>query len=126
MLDKRADMLSEVTDPIKRDSLCIPLSAYGRALDKSLDKDARVFFSGLIGPTNAGKGGYYYFLQNYLFPREVVWSLGTNAVFHCDYFGGTDCDSPAVLQTNGFDLMIRIGDSGIQLIPLTQKGVPHE
>src|ERR1700722_14456582 len=66
-LDQRAEALQKITDPVQRDSYCIPLSAYGRALDRALDKNARVFCSGFIGRTNGGGLGYYYFLQNYLF-----------------------------------------------------------
>jgi hypothetical protein len=126
MLNQRASILSKIADPIKRDSYCIPLSAYGRSLDRALDKDARVFFSGMVGKTNGGKGGYYFFLSNYLFPRDVDLSLGTNAIFHQEHFEGVDCTSPDVLRSNGYDLMLRCEGSGIQLIPLTQRGVPHE
>jgi hypothetical protein len=126
MLNQRAEALQKTADPIQRDSYCIPLSAYGRSLDRALDKNARVFFAGLIGKTNAGGVGYYYFLQNYLFPRDLEISLDGHAVQTEDYFDGVPCDSPAVLQTNGFDLMIRCGANGLQLIPLTTRGTPHE
>lgn len=126
MLDQRVGMLRPISDPVKRDAYCIPLSAYGRALDRAIDKDARVFFSGLVGKTNGGKAGYFYFLQNHLFPRRVDISLGTNATFHCEYFEGVGCDSADVLRSNGYDLMIQYGADGIQLLPLTQKGVPRE
>jgi hypothetical protein len=126
MLTKRADLLDQVSDPVKRDSLCIPLSGYGRQLDTHLSPDARVFFSGMVGRTNGGGLGYYFFLRNYLFPREVAISLGTEPVFHDGgWFSGTPCDSPAELATNGFDLLIRFENNGPQLIPLTQKGVPR-
>jgi hypothetical protein len=126
MLDQRVAMLKKVKDPIKRDSLCVPLSAYGRALDKAIAKDANVFFAGLVGKTNGGKLGYYYFLQNFLFPRRLELSFGTNATFHCEYFDGVDCESADQLRTNGFDLLIKYGAQGLQLVPLTDKGVPHE
>ena len=125
-LNQRADALQKISDPIQRDSYCIQLSAYGRQLDRALDKNARVFFSGLTGKTNAGGLGYYYFIQNHLFPREVEFSLDNHAVYTGAYFDGVPCDSPAELQTKGFDLMIRIGPNGIQLLPLTPKGTPHE
>ena len=69
--------------------------------------------------------GYYFFLRNYLFPREVEISLGDKAIFHEGWFSGTPCDSPAELQTNGFDLLLRYGPNGFALVPLTQKGVPR-
>lgn len=125
-LNQRAEALQRIADPVQRDSYCIPLSAYGRSLDRALDKNARVFFSGLLGKTNGGGLGYYYFIQNYLYPRVVETSLDGHAVTTGGFFDGVPCDSPAVLQTNGFDLMIRIGPNGLQLLPLTPKGTPHE
>src|SRR5450759_2579966 len=67
-LSKRVPMLRQTTDPIQRDSLCVGLSAYGRQLDAHIPKDARIFFSGMIGKDNGSRGGYYFFLRNYLFP----------------------------------------------------------
>jgi hypothetical protein len=125
-LNQRTEALQKIADPIQRDSYCIPLSAYGRSLDRALDKNARVFFSGLVGKTNGGSLGYYYFLKNHLFPRDLEISLDGHAVSTGDYFEGVPCDSPAVLQKNGFVLMIRFGTNGLQLIPLTAKGRPHE
>jgi hypothetical protein len=125
-LDRRASVLSQITDPVKCDSMCIPLSAYGRALDRALSPDARVFLSGLIGKNNGGRGGYYFFLRNYLFPRDVEISLDAKAFYHEGWFEGVSCDSPAELQTNGFDvlLLMSTNSDNIQIIPLTQKGVP--
>jgi len=123
-LNQRADFLGSITNAIQRDQYCIPLSALGRQLDKALPPDARVFFSGMVGETNGPKLGYYYFLRNYLFPRDVEISLGTNLVYHEGWFQGTPCDSPAELRTNGFDLLIRYGDKGFEFIPLSQKVAP--
>jgi hypothetical protein len=122
-LDKRADMLQEVTDPVQRDRMCIPLSAYGRALDRALPKDARVFVMGIVGKTNGGSMGYYYFLKNYLFPRDVEISL-SDVFYHEGWVVGVPCNSTEVLKTNGFDLAIRSVNNQMQLIPLTPKGVP--
>ncbi|MGA3284858.1 MAG: hypothetical protein ABSD57_10435 [Verrucomicrobiota bacterium] len=123
-LNRRASELEQITNLVQRDSYCVPLSAYGRALDLALPPDARVFFSGMVGETNGPKLGYYYFLRNYLFPREVAVSLGDKAIFHEGWFAGTPCDSPAELETNGFDLLVRYGANGFALVPLTQNGVP--
>ncbi len=125
-LNQRAEGLAKITDPIQRDSYCIPLSAYGRALDRALDKNARIFVTGILGKTNAGKGGYYYFLQNHLFPRSVEISLDGHAVADGSFFSGVGCDSPAVLKAKGFDLMIQLEPNGPRLLPLTPKGTPHE
>lgn len=124
-LNKRVPVLRKITDPVQRDSLCVGLSAYGRQLDRALPKDARVFLSGMLGKENAPRMGYYYFLRNYLFPRELEISLDRKAVYQEVWFDGVPCDSPTVLQTNGFDLLLKYEESGnIQIIPLTAKGVP--
>ena len=124
-LNKRVPMLRQADYPIRRDSLCVGLSAYGRSLDRALPKDARIFFSGMIGKDNGSRGGYYFFLRNYLFPREVEVSLDGKAVYLEGWFEGIPCDSPAVLQTNGFDLLLKFQpNNNIDIIPLTAKGVP--
>lgn len=123
-LARRAQVLEQVTNLVERDELCIPLAAYGRALDEALPAHARVFLSGMLGETNSGSLGYYFFLRNYLFPREVAISLNDQAVYHSTGFSGVSCDSPSVLRSNGFDLMIRYANNRLQLIPLTPKGMP--
>jgi hypothetical protein len=126
-LNQRAAELRKIHDPIERDSHCIPLSAYGRMLDRAIDKDARIFLSGMVGKENAGRGGYLYFLRNYLFPRDVEISLGRPAVFFNEWRDGTDCDSPEMLRTNGFDLFLRFEtNNNISIIPLTERGVPKQ
>jgi len=129
-LNQRASGLGRVTDLVQRDSFCVPLSAYGRALDRALAPDARIFFSGMLGEANGPKLGYFFFLRNYLFPRELDISLGDRAIFHMGHYGGwfegTPCDSPAELRTNGYDLLLQMPTNSdhIQIIPLTQKGTP--
>ncbi|MGD0743612.1 MAG: hypothetical protein ABSA45_00505 [Verrucomicrobiota bacterium] len=126
-LNQRVTVLRQIDDPIRRDSYCVPLSAYCRALDHALDKNARVFLSGMVGRENAGRGGYYYFLRNYLFPRDVEISLGRPAIFYNEWRDGVDCDSPETLRTNGFDLFLRFEtNNNIAIIPLTEKGVPKQ
>ena len=125
-LNQRASALRQTTDPVERDKFCVPLSAYARALDRALPPDARVFLSGMVGKDNGPRGGYYFFLRNYLFPREVEISLDGKAVYHEGWFEGVPCDSPAELRTNGFDLLLLMptNSNEIQIIPLTQKGTP--
>jgi hypothetical protein len=125
-LDRRADLLESVTNPIQRDSYCVGLSAYSRALDSALDPNARVFLTGMMGSNNVSCLGYYFFLRNYLFPRDVEISLDKEIAYSDDGFAGPACDSPAIVKTNGFDLMILFHDNQMQLIPLTQKGVPKQ
>ena len=105
-LSQRATLLAQVTNLIQRDSYCVPLSAYGRALDRALPKDARIFFSGMIGKDNGSRGGYYFILRNYLFPRVMDISLDGKVICHEGWFEGIPCDSPDVLRTNGYDLLL--------------------
>jgi hypothetical protein len=124
-LDKRAAMLRQIPDPIQRDAACIGLSAYGRQLDQHIPKDAHIFFSGMLGKENAGKLGYYFFLRNYLFPRELEISLDRKTTASFDGFKGVDATSVEELRTNGFDLWLKIGaDDNISFQPITEKGVP--
>jgi hypothetical protein len=121
-MDKRIGMLRQTDDPVQRDSLCIPLAASARRLDTLLPKDARIFMTGMVGHTNQGSLGYYYFFRNYLFPRDVEISLDKGHFGKGGFYGITT-DSPDVLRTNGFDLMINFAAG--QVIPLTPKGVPN-
>lgn len=127
-LTKRADALRQISDPVQREQLCIGLSAYGRALDRALPKDARVFMSGVVGKDNSGHMGFFYFLRNYLFPRDVEISLGTPPTYTtAGWVEGQDCNSPEILKTNGFDLLLQFDKNGnIQILPLTEKGVPKQ
>ena len=126
MLGNRADQLELISDPVQRDSYCIPLSAYGRALDRALPGDARIFVAGCVGKTNASPLGYYYFLRNYLFPRDVQISIDGRPVYHETWTEGVSSDSPDELRAKGYDLLINQTVNGPQLIPLTQKGVPQQ
>jgi hypothetical protein len=111
------------TNWVQRDRYCVGLSALGRQLDQVLNPNARVFIPDMLGPTNASSTGYYYFLKNYLFPREVAISLDGKAMSTDNGFTGVPCDSPALLKSNGFDVVIRFGDNGPQLIPLTTNAL---
>jgi len=125
-LNQRASVLEQITNWVQRDELCVPLAAMSRQLDAMLAPDARVFMSGMLGPTNSASAGYYYFLRNYLFPRHVEISLDGKATYTIDGFVGVPCDSPDLLRSNGYDVMIQFSDGRIrQLIPLTPKGVPR-
>jgi hypothetical protein len=126
-LDQRAAMLRKLTDPVQRDSVCIGLSAFGRQLDQQIPKDARVFFSGNVGKENASRLGYYFFLRNYLFPRELQISTDRKAAYTFDGFTGVDATSAEQLRTNGFDLWLKFGaDGNIGFQPLTEKGMPKQ
>jgi len=124
-LNARVLVLEQITNWCDRDSLCIPLAADARMLDTTLDPRARVFVTGMLGQTNAPKLGFYYFLRNYLFPRDVDISLDGKAVPESYGFSGVACDSKSVLKTNGFDLMIQVVNNQLKLTPLTQRGRPQ-
>jgi hypothetical protein len=121
-LNSRVPMLESTTNWVTRDSYCVGLSAYGRALDQALAPDARVYMSGMIGD-NGGSLGYYYFLRNYLFPRHLEISLDGKGVFVSEgIVSGIASDDPELIRSNGFDLFIRFTNNNMQLIPLTPKG----
>ncbi len=122
-LDKRADMLRQITDPIQRDSVCVGLSAMGRQLDQALPPNARVYLAGMLGHANAGSLGYYYFLRNYLFPRDVEISLGP-VIYHDEDMEGTNSDSPEVIKAHGFDIILGFPNNQIHVLPLTTNGIP--
>lgn len=121
-LNSRVPALESMTSWVERDSYCTSLAAFSRHLDLNLAPDARVFVTGMLGPTNFSKEGYYFFLKNYLFPRDVEISLDGKTVSGADGIYGVPCDSPAVLRSHGFDLMIEVADNEPNLIPLTKKG----
>jgi hypothetical protein len=124
-LNARVLLLEPITNEVDRDTLTIPLAAHARLIDATLDPHARVFVSGELGPTNASKLGFYYFLRNYLFPRDVDISLDGKAKAQGYGFSGVPCDSASVLKTNGYDLMVRIINDRINLTPLTTRGEPE-
>jgi hypothetical protein len=126
-LNQRVAMLRQITDPIERDKRCTQFSAYGRTLDHVLPPDARVFLSGILGKDHGSRLRIFYFLRNYLFPRDVEISLDEKAIFHEWWFEGVPSDSPEELRTKGFDLLLLMPTDSdtIKSIPLTTKGVPR-
>lgn len=128
-LNQRVPFLEQITNAIERDRYCVPLSAMGRQLDAALAPNAKVFMTDMLGPTNAPSLGYYYFLRNYLFPRHVQISLDGNAIGTRHGFTGVPCDSPDVLRSNGYDVMIEFSDGQMKgVIPLTTNAIrqPNE
>src|ERR1700722_965937 len=105
---QRATALGNETDPLKRDSMCIPLSAFGRSIDAQIPTNARVFVGGMLGPENAGNLGYFYFLSYYLFPREVAISLGQPPVYNlAGVAQGRNPASLDELAQAGYDLVLQ-------------------
>jgi len=126
-LNRRVATLRQILDPVERDKLCTPFSARGRVLDRSLPPDAHVFLSGIVGKDNGSKLSAYFFLRNYLFPRNVEISLDGRAVFHEWWFEGVSSDSPEELRSNGFDVWLRIPARGnaVEVRDLSTKGAPQ-
>jgi hypothetical protein len=110
---QRATILGNETDPIKRDSMCIPLSAFGRSVDAQIPTNARVFMAGMLGPENAGGLGYYFFLTDYLFPREVSISLGQPPTYNlAGVAQGRNPASLDELSNAGYDLVLQLTPDG--------------
>ena len=110
---QRATMLGTTTDPIQRDSMCIPLSAFGRSIDAQIPTNARVYLTGMLGPEGSGNLGYFYFLTYYLFPREVAISLGQPPVY--DLAGVAQGRNPTnfdELAQAGYDLVLQPAPNG--------------
>jgi len=113
----RADILAK---PETRDFLTA--ANYFRDMDRRLAPDAKIFFSGVIGPNN--RLYPYFFARTFLFPHEMEISLDHKADYQVDGFRGVDCFSPEQLQTNGYDLMMKVEkDYSITTTPLSAKGV---
>jgi hypothetical protein len=123
---QRATILGSETDPIKRDSMCIPLSAFGRSVAAQIPTNARIFMAGMLGQENSGGLGYYFFMTDYLFPREVAISLGKPPVYN--YTGvasGRNPTSLDELSNAGYDLVMQLGpDSRIESKVLKPLGQP--
>jgi hypothetical protein len=109
---ERATMLGNITDPVQRDSVCIPLSALGRSIDAQVPTNARIFLAGMLGPENGGKMGYYYFLNYYLFPRSVDISLGQPPVMTLTGATGRNPASLDELTQAGYDLVLQMAPDG--------------
>jgi len=110
---QRATMLGNEADPIKRDSMCIPLSAFGRSIDAQIPTNARVFLAGMLGPENAGGLGYYYFLTYYLFPREVAISFGQPPRYNlAGVAQGRNPASLDELSQAGYELVMQLAPDG--------------
>lgn len=100
-----------------------PLVTVYRQLDKNLPPDARIFFSGMIGPDKRRQLYYFYFARTYLYPREVEISLDRKPVYREDIFDGVDSTSPEEIRAHGFDVLLKIGkDGNVSALPLTGKG----
>jgi hypothetical protein len=121
-LNKRAQELGLVSDPILRDLTCLRLSSICRGVDHQLPMNARIFVSGMIGRENRFRLGYLFFMQNYLYPRRLEVSKDGKVDSRKGWFEGTPCDSEEELRKLGFDFLFRMkSDQTIEIVPLTTK-----
>ena len=97
--------LARTPDPIQRDALAEPFSPACRKLDAQLPPDARVFLSGMLGPDIRERMAIYYFLNYYLFPRDLDISLGEPAQLLATG-SAPRTPSRAELAAAGYDLEI--------------------
>lgn len=111
-LDRRVATLRAAADPISREALSHPLSAFARDLDRTLPAHARVFLAGILGKENGYRVGIYYVLRNYLFPRDVAISRDGRAIFHEGWFEGLPAADPGELRAAGFDVLVEVGPDG--------------
>ena len=121
-LNQRINLLISCPGPIERDTLCLPLSAMARTLDKRLNPTARVFVGGALGTNQPQNRTLYCFLQNYLFPRDVEISLDGKSYVSGVEFAGVPFQSLDELETNGFDVLVHLSaNDDLDVIPLTSK-----
>ena len=104
----RGEQLAVISDISERDSQITSESGRDRHIDLVLPKDARIFMTDMIGPTNYGKTGYYFWTTYYLFPREVGTSLDHITRLTKDGFLGKTSESDQEILTNGFDVRVDI------------------
>ncbi len=96
------EYLANTPDIVKRDLVVYAASGADRTLDLTLPVNARVFMTGMIGTSNAGRLGNYYYLTYYLFPREVAVTLDQPR-YTADGFQGRSTVSDEEIRANGFD-----------------------
>ena len=122
-LDSRVPLLESATNWVQRENYCVPFAHFARSLDVRLRPDARVFVSGIVGTTNTSESGFYFYLKNYLFPRDVEISLDGKSIAGNDRIYGVPCGSTNVLKARGFDVMIQFSNNAYDVVALTPKGM---
>jgi len=111
-LSKVANVLRQESDSARREDLFSAESAdfpgSFRLMDGRIPADARIFLLGMLGPENAGKMGFYYYLTYYLYPREVVISLVQPPTFKLDGVFGRNPASLDELKQAGYDFVMQV------------------
>ena len=117
---QRAAGLQSITNPVRRDSYCVPLSAYCRNIAEQLPLDARIFMLNMLGDENGRKLGYYYFMSYYLYPREVSISLDKRMSFlNAAYIGRNPTNMDELIHA-GYNVAFNFSDNAtnISVTPL--------
>jgi len=100
----RGEQLAVISDISERDGQITSASGAERYADLVLPKDARIFMTDMIGPTNYSKIGQYFWMTYYLFPREIGTSLDHKTQLTKDGFLGKTSESDQEILSNGFDV----------------------
>jgi len=112
-LQKVADVLRREPDPAKRDASIssedMGVDAGTRSLAMLIPTNARVFALDMLGPKHFKDLMLYYYMTYYLYPREVVISLGQSPVFQVDGFTGRDpASAEEELKQAGYDFAVKL------------------
>jgi hypothetical protein len=105
------EYLANTPDITKRDTVVNVAAGGDRTLDLELPPDARVFITGMTGPTNAIKVGGYFYMTYYLFPRDVEVTLDEPR-FTAHGIQGRTTESDTDIQANGFNVRVDITPEG--------------
>jgi len=103
----RGEKMANTSAIEDREGETFDASQCDRHLDLMLPLDARVFLMEMIGTTNRGKLGYYYYLTYYLFPREIDVSVNPTCITK-DGFSGQTIDSDQEIFSRGYAVSARI------------------
>jgi len=129
-LQQGADVLRRESDSVRREAFSSgesgSMAEISRLFDTTMPPNARVFVLDTLGPENFGNIGYYYYLNYYLFPREVAVSLGQPPVFQINGVTGRSAASPAELRQAGYDFAVRIKSGALKILAVGALPPPPE
>ena len=108
----RGEQLAEISDISERDGQINGASGNDRQLDLVLPKDARIFMTDMIGPTNYCKHGQYFWATYFLFPREIGTSLDHTTRLTKEGFLGKTSESDQEILSNGFNVRMDVASDG--------------
>ena len=100
----RGGKLAGISDMVERDKQITPAAGGCRLLDLVLPKDAHIFITDMIGPTNYNKTRLYCLATYYLFPREIGVSVDQPTRMAYIGFLGRTTESNQEILAHGFDV----------------------